>query len=192
MGHGFLHGISPAWVALAAAIVCMLPFSGFFGNGGSPQSICPFFYVAGVLGMGAVVAKTGLGNVVGRELAGFFGFAPGHNLHNFYGLVAIAAALGPVTTAPGVPAVLSPLSADLAAATGFPLASVLMTQVVGFSTIIFPYQSPPLMVGMQLGGVRWASGLRMTLTFAAVSLFVLTPLNFLWWTFLNAFSQSPM
>ncbi len=192
-GTDFLHGVSPAWVALAAAIVCMLPFSGFFEKGDFAKiNFAPFFYVAGVLGMGAVVAKTGLGNVVGRELAGFFGFAPGHNLHNFYGLVALAAALGPVTTAPGVPAVLSPLSADLAAATGFPLASVLMTQVVGFSTIIFPYQSPPLMVGMQLGGVRWASGLRMTLTFAAVSLFVLTPLNFLWWTFLNAFSQSPM
>ena len=29
-GTDFLHGVSPAWVALAAALVCMLPFAGFF------------------------------------------------------------------------------------------------------------------------------------------------------------------
>jgi anion transporter len=187
-GTDFIHGISPAWIALAAAIVCLLPFTGFFSNGDLTKiNLAPFFYVAGVLGMGAVVAKTGLGNVLGRELISLFGFQPGHDAHNFFGLAVLSVALGPVTTAPGVPAVLSPLSADLAAATGFPLVSVLMTQVIGFSTVIFPYQSPPIMVGMQLGGVRWSSGLRLTLTLAAVSLLILTPINFLWWACLGMF-----
>jgi len=134
-----------------------------------------------------VVAKTGLGNALGRELIDLFGFEPGQNLRNFFGLVILSMSLSPITTAPGVPAVFGPLSADLAAATGFPLITVFMTQVIGFSMILFPYQSPPLMVGMQLAGVRWASGLRVTLTFVAVALFILTPLNYIWWTALGAF-----
>ncbi len=192
-GTDFIHGISPAWVALAAAIVCLLPWSGFFGPGGfNTINLAPFFYVAGVLGMGAVVAKTGLGNEVGRDLIDLFGFEPGQNMRNFFGLVVISMALSPVTTAPGVPAVFGPLAGDLSAATGFPLVTVFMTQVIGFSLVLFPYQSPPIMVGMQLAGVRWVSGLRLLLTFAAISLLILTPINYLWWSFLGVFNGYPI
>ncbi len=125
---------------------------------------------------------------MGKELIDLFGFKPGQDTRNFFGLVILAMTLGPVTTSPGVPAVFGPLAADLSAATGFPLVTVLMTQVIGFSSILFPYQSPPVMVGMQLAGVRWASGLRLTLCLAAISLLILTPINYAWWTFLGVFN----
>jgi di/tricarboxylate transporter len=132
-----------------------------------------------------------VGDVLGRELVGLFGFEQGHDLRNFFSLVLISVALGPVTTSPGVPAVFSPLSDDLAAATGFPLVTVLMTQVIGFSTILFPYQVPPVVVGMQMGGVSVARGLRVILALAAVSILLLMPVNFLWWSLLGVFRPSP-
>ena len=183
------HGISPAWVALAAALFCMLPFVGFFeGREFSREiNIGPFFYIAGVLGMGAVVGKTGLGDVVGRELIDLIGFESGHDMRNFFSLVLFSTALSPVTTSPGVPAVMAPLAADLASATGFPLFTVLMTQVIGFSTPLLPYQVPPLVIGMQLGRVRAARGARITIALTAVSIFLLMPLNYLWWSLLGVF-----
>ena len=192
-GTDFLHGVSPAWVALAAALVCLLPFVGLFpeGNLSRAINIGPFFYVAGVLGMGAVVGHTGLGDILVRQLIGLIGFEPGHEMRNFFSLVIFSTALGPVTIAPGVPAVMAPLSADLATATGFPLLTVLMTQVIGFSTLLFPYQVPPVLIGMQLGRVSSAKGARMTLALAAVSILVLMPINYLWWSLLGVFDHAP-
>ncbi len=189
----FVHGVSPAWVALAAALVCLLPVVGIFPEGAFSReiNIGPFFYVAGVLGLGAVVGHSGLGDILGRQLTGLIDFAPDRDFHNFVSLVTVATALGPVTTAPGVPAVLAPLSAELAAATGFPLGTVLMTQVIGFSTPLLPYQVAPVVVGMQLGRVSGAKGARMTLALAVVSLSVLMPVNYLWWALLGVFERAP-
>ncbi len=188
-GTDSLHGVSPAWVALAGALLCMLPFVGIFPDGdfGRAINLAPFFYVAGVLGLGAVVVHTGIGDVVGRELIQRIGFEPGHDVRNFFSLVLFSTALGPLTTAPGLPAVFTPLSEELAAATGFPLVTVLMTQVIGFSTLLFPYQVPPVVVGMQLGRVGAGKGVRATLALAVLSILILMPINYFWWALMGIF-----
>jgi anion transporter len=190
-GTDSLHRVSPAWVALAGALLCLLPFFRLFPDGdfGRAINLAPFFYVAGVVGLGAVVANAGIGNLVGRELIEKIGFDPGHDMRNFFSLVMLSTALGPLTTSPGVPAVFTPLSADLGTATGFPLVTVLMTQVIGFSTLLFPYQAPPVVVGMQLGRVKVGKGVRMTIALAVVSIFILTPVNYLWWALLGVFGH---
>ena len=193
-GTDFLHGVSPAWVALAAAVVCMLPFIGLLPVGAFTQAINfgPIFYVAGVLGVGAVVARTGIGNILGRELLELIGFEPGRDMRNFFSLVMLSTAVSPVATGVGVPAILAPLSADIAEATGFPLVTVLMTQAIGISNLILPYQVPPVVVGMQLGGVSITRGVRLTLALAAVSIFILMPINYLWWCLLGLFGHAPI
>ncbi len=75
---------------------------------------------------------------------------------------------GIVTTLPGVPAVLTPLSNDLAQVSGLPLKSVFMTQVLGFSTTIFPYQAPPILIGMQLAQVKLIEALKVCLYLAVI------------------------
>ncbi len=188
-GTDFLHGISPAWVALAAALVCMLPVTKIFPRGifSEGTNFGPFFYVAGVLGIVAVIRKTGLGDVFGAKLIDLLGLHPGHNFRNFISLVLVSNALNPLTTAPGSIAVLTPLSGKMASATGFPLMTVLMTQVIGFSNIILPYHVPPVVVALQLGRVRAGNAARLTLSLAAVSIFILMPVNYLWWSFLGVF-----
>ena len=92
---------------------------------------------------------------------------------------------GLFTTMPGLPAVLTPLAPDLAAQTGFDQRAVLMTQVIGFSTVLFPYQVAPLVVAMQLSGERLGHILRLTLPLAGVTALVLLPLDYLWWRLLG-------
>jgi di/tricarboxylate transporter len=113
-------------------------------------------------------------------------------MRNFVSLVILSTAVSPVATAVGVPAILAPLSADIAEATGFPLVTVLMTQVIGISNLILPYQVPPVVVGMQLGGVSITRGVRLTLALAAVSIFILMPINYLWWCLLGVFGHAPI
>ena len=100
-------------------------------------------------------------------------------------LSGIAMLLGFFATMPGVPAILVPIAADLSSASGLELRTVLMTQVVGFSTVWLPYQVPPIIVGMQLAGVPMSAGIKITALIGLISLVILNPLVALWWQILG-------
>lgn len=183
----FLHHVSPAWVSLAAGIICLLPVTGLVPPKAFAQDV-PYgtlFYIAGIMALGAVVAHSGLGDVLARQLLAVLPLAPGADAQNFAALSALGTLIGLVTTLPGVPAVLTPLAADLAQASGWPLQTVLMAQVLGFSTVIFPYESGPLVVGTQLSGAGMAAALKLCLALAVVTIVVLLPLDYLWWRLLG-------
>lgn len=188
----FLHGISPAWVALAAALFCMLPWTRLLPaeTFSREVSLSPFFYVAGVLGVGAIIAKTGLGDILGRELLSRIDFKPGHTMQNFFLLTVVSIFIVMLVTSPGLPAVMVPLSADIATATGFPLMTVLMTEVVAFSSPLLLYPVPPMIVGIQLGGLKASETARATLVLGALSVFVFLPINYVWWSLLGVFGSS--
>ncbi|MBI1775059.1 MAG: anion permease [Proteobacteria bacterium] len=181
------HGVSPAWVALGAAIVCLLPITELVPvkTLAAKLQVGTLIYVAGFLGLGAVVADSGLGAVLSRGLLELAGFVPGETIRNVTLLAAIGAGLGLLTTLPGLPAVLTPLAKDMAEASGLPLLSVLMLEVVAFSTVFLPYQSPPTMIAMQLAGVPIRSGTKLCLAVAAVTVIGLLPLDLLWWRWLG-------
>ena len=109
----------------------------------------------------------------------------GRDALNFLSLSAMSTLTGIVTTIPGVPTVLTPMAPDLATASGFSLPAVLMTQVIGFSTVLFPYQVGPLIVAMQLSGEKLGHLLKITLPLALITFVVLLPLDYLWWKLLG-------
>ncbi|GAB3629076.1 sodium:sulfate symporter [Pandoraea terrae] len=177
------HGISPAWVSVAAAIVCLLPATGIVPPKvfAEQMHITPLVYVAGFLGVGAVVAETGLGERLAQACLEAVNMTPGHLAQNAAWLVAIGSAIGLVSTLPALPAVLTPLAEHFAQASGLPLYAVLMLQVPVFSTVLLPYQCPPIMIAMHLGGVGIRDGTRVTLAMAALTIVFLFPLDYLWW-----------
>ncbi|WP_203142019.1 SLC13 family permease [Marinobacter mangrovi] len=183
------HGVSPAWVGLGAAIYLLLPRVGLVDNSRVSQqlNITVLLFVAGVLGLGAVVNSSGLGQVLAATLERWLPLAPGEDARNFFSLVGMAFSTGILTTLPGVPAVLTPMAGQLADLTGMSLEAVIMTQVVGFSTILLPYQSGPLLVGMQLANEPVRSLLKITVPLTVIALLILTPLDYLWWQLLGMF-----
>ncbi|HEY5598866.1 MAG TPA: SLC13 family permease [Kiloniellales bacterium] len=182
----FAHGISPAWIALAAAAICMVPAVGLFRRDDFAKvNFASLIYVAGILGLGALVAQSGWGARLGDVVTRLAPLDAGQPLVNFLALSGTAIITGMGTTLPGVPAVLTPLAAKLAPLAGMPLDSVLMTQVIGFSTPLLPYQAPPVIVAMQLAGVRLGDGTRLVLATAVLTIVLLLPLDFLWWRVLG-------
>ena len=185
----FAHGISPAWVSLGAGLFCLLPGAGLIppSSFNKDMNFATVFYVAGIISIGPMLADTGIGEVLGRYILGVLPIEAGADFGNFLSLVGLSITTGVAATTPAVPAVITPLAADMAAAADMPLFSVLMTQVVGYSTIIFPYQVPPVIIACQLGGVSVKAAARLALAIAAVTLVVLVPLNYLWWSLLGYF-----
>lgn len=177
-----LHGVSPAWVALAAGLFCLLPRLGFAPAQSFNQHI-PLglvVYIAATLGMGSVIVETGLGAAVGRFLLDAMGLAPGAPAGNFVAMVALSTLATMVVTVGAVPAVIAPLAGDMARAAAMGLEPVLMSVVLGYSTVFLPYQAPPLMVAMQMGGIPVGTATRLTLALGAASALML-PLTYLWW-----------
>jgi anion transporter len=178
-----LHGVNPAWIGLTTAAIFLLPKVGIV----TPQAFKSstdfgaILFVAGALALGAVVNATGLGEKAGQWLQHVLPLQPGHDFLNFLSLSAMSIATSLFATAPTVPAVLTPLAQNLAQASGFPLETVLMTQVLGFSTIFFPYQVAPLVVAMQMSGEKLNHIVRVTVPLAVITILALLPLDYLWW-----------
>ena len=183
----FIHGISPAWVSLGTGILCLLPATGILSAKAFSErvNVVMLVYIAGILGLGAIVADSGLSGVVSTGLLRLAPLAPGQPVGNAAILSAVGAGMSAITTVTGAPAVLTPLARQFAAASGLPLLTVLMLQVVSFSTVLLPFEAPPIMIALQLGGVSVRAGAKLCLAVAAVTIVALLPLDYLWWRLLG-------
>ena len=179
----FLHHIKPGWIALVAAIVCMMPRVGVIPMSAFNDKVRygPFFYVASILGLGGVMTDAGLTKAIGDMLTSTLDISKGADALNFATLVAMTTLTGVVTTNPAQPALLAPLAAHFAEATGWSLKAVLMTMAVGYSTMLLPHMVPPVVVGFQVAGIRFRDAMRFVVPTAIVSIIVLMPLDYLWW-----------
>jgi len=187
----FLHGIRPGWIALAAAVVAMLP-----RVGAVPATVFQdrvkfgtFFYIGGILGFGAVMLDSGLSKAIGDALLQVVRLERDADAANFITLSLLSTLASMIVTNPAQPALLSPLAGTFAEAAGWPLQAALMTMAVGFSTLLFPYQAPPVVVGMQQAGLRLKDALRLTLPLALISIIVLIPVHYLWWRIIGFFGH---
>lgn len=181
------HGIGPAWTGLAAAVITLLPRVGFI-NGeefSSGVNIRTCIYVAGILGLAITVTHTGIGSAVGEALLQIMPLNAENPFTNFVTLTGITTVLNFIMTANGVPALYTTLAESFSDATGFPLLSVIMIQVLGYSTPLLPYQASPIVVAMALGKVPARAGMLLCLALALVTWMVLLPLDYLWFSVLG-------
>jgi di/tricarboxylate transporter len=183
----FLHHVSPGWIALAAALVLLLPRTGFLPARAFVEKINygTLFFVAGIMGLGAMVAETGLGRLFALGLMAVLPLKAGAPVQNFASLAMTSNVVALGTTLPGVPAILTPLAGQMAEAAGLPVKTVLMSQVLGFSNPLFPYQSPPIMVAMELGGEPVTRAVKLCLGLGLLTIVFLLPIDFLWWRLLG-------
>lgn len=182
-----IHGVNAAWVGLVTAIFLLLPKWGVVDPKSFSRSVDfgTVIFVAAALGLGALVNASGVGEYMGHAFSYLLPSSTENSFLSFMALSLISTLTGLVTTIPGVPTVLSPMAADFAQLTGFSIPAVLMTQVIGFSTVIFPYQVAPLILAMQLSHESLSNLIKITIPLAAITIFVLMPLDYLWWVLLG-------
>ena len=184
-----LHHVGPAWVSMAAAVLLLLPGIGLVdGKEFNAQvNFGSLIYVGGVIGLGALVDKSGLGGRLAEAILAVIPLHPDAPVQNFFGLGLIGTLVSMVTTLTAAPAVLTPLAGHMAQASGLPLGAILNAQVLGFSNPVLPYESPPLVVAMALGGVGIASAQKLCVWISLATMVLLWPLDLLWWRILGVF-----
>lgn len=181
----FVHHISPAWIGMTAAMLFMTPGLGNVTTGDFGKiNFSVLFYVAAILGLGAVVNHSGLGATMADNLMSILPL--GHNtFQDFMTIAFTGMAIGTFTAAVGVPVLLTPLAQQLAAGSGFSLEAILMMQAISFSTPYLVYQSAPIVVAMGIAGIRLVDGTKLIALLAIVTAIVIFPLSFLWWQLLG-------
>lgn len=184
----FMHRVHPGWIALAAALLCLLPRTGVMPvTAFTEMRFGPFFYVAAVLGLGSVMVETGLSAALGGAVRAALPLQPNHDAANFGMLALLATFAGVLVTNVAQPALMAPLASHFAEAAGWPLKAALMTMALGFTTLVMPFQAPPVMVGAQVAGIALRTTLRLSVPLMAVSLVVLLPLDYFWWRLIGYF-----
>lgn len=180
------HGVPPAWVGMAIALICLIPNTNLMEKDPIKNiSFEPLLYAAGVISLGSLAFHVDIGGLLMRDLASDSFLMYTTDLVTFMLLSLASFIAGIFLTLPGVPALMMPFVPELAATTGWRPEAVYMTQVLGFSTIIFPYQSPALILGAVAAGIPLRVMTKICLITAFFSLVALWPLSFLWWKFLG-------
>ena len=186
-GLDFLHGVQAGWVALAAALVCLMPGIGMV----SPKlmaervSVGTLLFAGSVLGIGPVLLDSGASALLSRLVTDNLPLTDMTPAIAYLTMAYAAAVTSLATNITGAIAIVTPLAGEFATATGLPLKAAALAQVNGFSAPFFPYEALPLMVGLAMSGVQAARALWFGIALAAVSLLILTPLNLVWWRFLG-------
>ncbi len=182
-----IHHISPAWISMAAGILLLLPRVGLVDTKAfnSQINFGSMFYVGGVISLGAIVNQSGLGERLADYILAIVHLQPDQPFGNFMGLSVIGTVMCMLATLTAAPAILTPLAGHIVQASGLSLETVLNSQVLGFSNPLLPYESPPLVVAVALGGIGMGSAQKLCLWIALLTMLVLWPLDFLWWRILG-------
>ncbi|MBN2439225.1 MAG: anion permease [Deltaproteobacteria bacterium] len=179
----FIHHISPAWIALGGAVLLLMPRINIVTGKQFNENINygSLFFVAGILGLGGMVSHSGLGDMLAQKLIASFPLGEDRPFINYMSLSLASLFTAVGATIPGAPAVITPLSDQLSVVTGWSIKTIIMTQMLGFSTVIFPYQVPSIVIGMQLSGEKLSSAIKVCFILAAITIFFLLPINYFWW-----------
>lgn len=182
----FAHGIAAGWVALAAALVCLLPGIELVSVKlfAERVSVGTLLFAGAILGIGPVLSHSGAGSLLGRLIADLLPIGEMSPAAGYFAMAYTAALTSLVANITGAVAVVTPLASEFAA-TGLPLKTAALAQINGLSALFFPYEALPLMVGLAMAGVAPVRVLKFGLALALVTIIFLTPLNFLWWRLLG-------
>ncbi|MEK9753647.1 MAG: SLC13 family permease [Rhodospirillaceae bacterium] len=182
----FLHGVQAGWVALAAALVCLVPGIGPVTAKLFAQrvDVTTLLFAGSVLGIGPVLHDSGASQLIGRMIAAVLPLGEMGPAGSYFAMAYAAAATSVVANITGAVAVVTPLAGDFTAG-GLDVKTAALAQVNGLGALFFPYEALPLMVGLAMAGVAPSRVMKFCLTLAFASIAILTPLNFLWWRWLG-------
>ncbi|MEK9725396.1 MAG: SLC13 family permease, partial [Rhodospirillaceae bacterium] len=100
----FWHGVSPGWVTITAAVICLMPVVGVLTPDdlkGRTSAFTAVFTVATVIGLGAVMAAAGAGDMIAHLLLDATDFGSGNAPYVYTVFSAINIAMMLFATIPG-------------------------------------------------------------------------------------------
>lgn len=183
-----LHGIAAAWIGLAAALIVMAPKIGVI----APSSVTklnfgPWLFVAGAISLGATVQNSGLGLALWDKVPVDASLENLPDFVQYFILVLVNMVLGVFATLPASPSIFTPLAASIAETIGWQTDGVILSQIPSFVIFPFPYQAPPILVGLTMLAIPMRDAMGLFLRVYLAGLLILVPLHYIWGRILGYF-----
>ncbi len=172
-----LHGISPGWIGLGATLVLLVEPKYFGQKLLADIKIETLLFIACAISVGEVMRVSGLGEYLTSNIIAQIPLQK----YGVPALLGITTGTGLLTSLPGIPSMFVPLAGELSRAADIPLKSMLMLLVPAFSTILLPYQAPPLIVAMHYSGMAYRKLAVACMGMALLTIVILFPLDLFWW-----------
>ncbi len=183
-----LHGLKPGWVALAAGLLCLLPPIALVGLRESfdLNRLTGVISVPVMLGVAAVLTYSGAGRLIAETIMSIAPLAGHTPAFGFVAMTLISSLAALIATTVGAIAIVTPLIAEIATATGLPVKLGIIAELTGLQSIFFHFEAVPVMVGLAMGRLPVATATRMLVPFGLTGLLVVLPMMVLWLKLLGA------
>lgn len=181
----FIHQVSPSIIAIVGVLFLAYPTINIIkAKDFNTINFSSLIYVVAIISLGSIVASN---NFLENSFASFVNKYEAFDLEilNYISLTSFMSVSGIVITQPTIPAIFTPIAQQLSQISGFSLNEIFMMQIAAFSNVFFPFQAPPLAVGLALSQIKQRDMLKIILLLAFITIVFLYPLEYFWLSFLR-------
>lgn len=178
-----VHGIRPGVVAVGAGLACLMPKWGVLRarDAIDTRKALILVWIGTVLSLGAVLGQSGASTLLSKLLAGSAGVTGESAAYGHLVIAYMTAVVTSIATIGGAAPVMVAAAGDIAAATGLPIKSAVLSVTAGMSVLALPFVAAPIVVGLAMGHVAMGTALKFMLVLGAATAVLLLPLNAAYW-----------
>lgn len=183
----FIHGISATIISIIGVLVLANPTINIIKTKDlSSLNFASLLLVASIISLGNIVANNSYIKEILTNAITFFEPTT-YEIFNQIIISSFMALSGIIITQPSIPAIFTPMAEQISQISNFSLNEIIMMEVSAFSTIFFPFQSPPLIIGLALANIKQTKAIKFLLILAFITILFLFPLQYFWMQFVKSF-----
>lgn len=176
----FIHGINPSIIAMIGILFLSFPKIGIINTKDiNTLNFSSLIFLAGVISFGSVTANSDFIKESLTLILNNFNIFETRFL-NFFVITSFMSFSGLFLTQATIPAIYTPIATELSILSGFNINEIFMMQVTAFSTVFLPYQMAPLIIGVKLAELKQRDMIKIILSLAIITIFIILPLQYLW------------
>ncbi|RXK14516.1 sodium:sulfate symporter [Halarcobacter mediterraneus] len=181
----FIHKIPPSVIAIIGILFLAYPSINIIkAKDINTVNFSSLIFVAAIISLGSVVANNDYIKDSLLQLVNLYEPSK-YEVFDYIKLTLLMSLSGIIITQPTIPAIYTPIAEHLSTISSFSLDEIFMMQVAAFSNVFFPFQAPPLAVGLALSGIKQKYMLKVVLLTALITIVFLYPLEAYWLKFIR-------
>lgn len=176
----FLHHLSPTIIAICGVLFLAHPSINIIKAKDLNLNFAPLIFIVTIISLGNISSE----NLFIKEflslLLSKYDFSAHSEFINYLVLNITISFSGLLLTQATIPAIFTPIAHEISILSGFSLNEIFMIEVSAFSNLFFPFQMPPLVIGLALANIQTSKMVKILIYLFLANIIFLLPLQYFW------------